>query len=65
MRPTADSAADGDPLTREPAQRRRAVQEHPWTQSASKQILPRPAERLIGAKIRKLAVVVDRIDGMP
>jgi hypothetical protein len=65
MRPTADSAADGDPLTRVLAHRRRPVEEHPWTQSASNQILPRPAERLIGAEIRKLAVVAARIDGMP
>jgi hypothetical protein len=65
MRPTADSAADGGPLTRVLAHRRRAGQEHPWAQSASNQILPRPAERLSGAEIRKLAVVAGRIDGMP
>jgi len=65
MRPTADSAADGDPLTPGAGASPGAVGEHPWTQSASNQILPRPAERLIGAEIRKLGVVAAGIDGMP
>jgi hypothetical protein len=73
MRPAADSAADrvepvrpgDDPLTRVLPHRWWVVEEHPWIHSANKRILPRPAELLIGAKIRKLAVVVGRIDGKP
>ena len=53
----------GDPVTRELPHRRWAVGEHPRTHSASKQIPSRPAEPLIRAKVRKLAVDVDRIDG--